>query len=109
MDNETTRLYLHSSLETAFPDLGLYFSPPGDMMLDRPCIVYEPKEIQPSYANSVAYVIGVQYQVTLLSNNPGYSDVWNVYKMPGVVVERAIRFVLTDIVHNVFTVSVNSI
>lgn len=109
MDEEDVRLYLQSSLESGFNGLNVYFRPPENLLLNYPCIVYEPKSLEASYANSVPYVIGTQFQVTLLSNLPGYSDARSALKMPGVVVNGHHTFVKEAVVHDVFTVSVNVI
>ncbi len=109
MDDEVIRLYLHSLLQTAFPGLFLYYRPPGNLKLDRPCIVYEPKAIEPSYSNNNAYVVGIRYQITILSDLPGYEDKRNLFGISGIVISSNRSYVSSNIVHDVFTVSVNSI
>ena len=109
MDEEQIRLHLHSQLETTFPDVGLYYRPPGNLFMERPCIIYEPKEFEPSFANSKAYVIGIRFQITLLSDLPGYTGIRKIFGMPGVVVNNSRTFVSDDVVHDVCTVSINSI
>ena len=109
MDDEDVRLYLHSQLEEAFPDLGLYYRPPGNLKLVRPCIVYEPKASEPSYSNNNPYVVGTRFQITILSNLPGYADKRHMFGISGVVVSGNQSYVSSNIVHDVFTVSVNSI
>ena len=109
MDEDQIRLYLHSQLETTFPDVGLYYRPSGNLIMERPCIIYEPKAFEPSFANSKAYVVGIQFQITLLSDLPGYLGVRKIFGMPGVVVNSTRMFVNDDIVHDVFTMSVNTI
>ena len=112
MDKEEVRLYLHTLLETAFPGLDLYYRPPGNLKLTRPCIVYEPKAEEPSYSNNDAYVVGTRFQVTVLSDLPGYGNTRNIFGLPnagGVVISGNQTYVSSNIVHDVFTVSVNSI
>jgi hypothetical protein len=111
MDDDEIRLYLHSLLETYFPTLNLYYRPPGNMKLTRPCIVYEPKETEPSYANNETYVVGIRYQITILSDLPGYANARNIFALPnhGCVISGNQTYVSSNIVHDVFTVSVNSI
>lgn len=112
MDEEDVRLYLHSLLETAFPDLNLYYRPPGNLKLDRPCVVYEPKGSEPSYSNNDAYVVGTRFQVTVLSDLPGYGNTRNIFGLPnagGIVISSNNTYVSSNIVHDVFTVSINSI
>jgi hypothetical protein len=110
MDEEQIRLYLHSELETVFPDLNLYYRPPGNLKLVRPCIVYEPKKPEPAYSNNSTYVVGTRFQLTFLSNLPGYANVRNIFAVPGIVVNSESQsYVSSDIVHDIFYVSVNSI
>ena len=109
MDNEEIRLYLHSLLETTFPGLPLYYRPPGNLKLNRPCIVYEPKASEPSYSNNVTYVIGTRFQITVLSDLPGYSNTKNLFDISGIVISGNYTYASSSIVHDVFTISVNSI
>lgn len=109
MDDEDIRLFLHSQLESTFPDLNLYYRPPGNLKLTRPCIVYELKAAEPSYSGNVMYVLGLRYQLTVLSDIPGYSVQASIFNIPGVAVLSNTSYVSSDIVHDVYTVSVNSI
>ncbi len=119
MDDDAIRLALQSLLEAAFPDLTIYYSPSGNLKLTRPCIIYEPKSLEPSYSNNAPYIIGTIFQITILSNLPGYANKRNIFNvlawsrlwsgMPGVVLISSRSYVSSDIVHDVFTISVNSI
>jgi hypothetical protein len=109
MDDEETRLYLQSRLETAFPELTVYYRPPGNIILDRPCIIYEPKSLEPSYSGNVTYVVGTRFQITILSDLPGYAAKRNVFNLPDVTVYGNSSYVSSDIVHDIFTVLVNTI
>lgn len=111
MDDGEIRLYLHSLLETYFPGLALYYRPPGNLKLTRPCIVYEPKAPEPSYSNNETYVVGTRFQITVLSDLPGYDNTRNIFGLPnhGVVISSSRSYVSSNIVHDVFTLSVNSI
>lgn len=109
MDDNTIRLNLHTLLSTAFPDLAIYYRPPGNLILDRPCIVYEPKEREPSFANNKPFVIGTRFQVTFLSDLPGYGNGRDIFDISGIVIIANRSYVSSDIVHDVFTISVNSI
>jgi hypothetical protein len=111
MDKDEVRLYLHSLLEQYFPSLTLYYRPPGNLKLTRPCIVYEPKAEEPSYSNNETYVVGTRFQVTVLSDLPGYDNTRNIFALPnhGCVISGNRTYVSSNIVHDVFYVSVNSI
>lgn len=108
MDDNTIRLTLHALLEVAFPNLVIFYRPPGNLELARPCIVYEPKASEPSFANNESYTIGTRFQVTILSDLPGV-DKRPMYNMPGIVITGNQSYVSSDIVHDVFYISVNSI
>jgi hypothetical protein len=112
MDDEETRLLLHSLLETTFPGLDLYYRPPGNLKLNRPCVVYEPKAIEPSFSNNSTYVVGIRFQITVLSNLPGYTNIRNIFALSntaGIVISGNRSYVSSNIVHDIFIVSVNSI
>ena len=109
MDDEQIRLYLQSQLEAAFPELTVYYRPPGNLLLERPCVIYEPKSLEPSYSGNLTYVVGTRFQVTILSDLPGYADKRNVFNIPEVAVMSNSSYVSSDIVHDIFTVLVNTI
>lgn len=111
MDSSQNRLFLHSLLENTFPDVSIYYRPPGNILLEFPCIVYEKKALEPSFANTSAYVVGDRYQVMFISKIPGYSNVDNMFNLhgQGLVIGSNDSYESDDLVHDVFTVSVNSI
>lgn len=111
MDNEENRLSLHTLLTDTFPDVTIYYRPPGNVLLQYPCVVYEPKAFLPSYANAAAYVVGNRYQVTFISVLPGVSNSQLMFVLHGhgLVVESNTAFENDDLAHEVFTVSVNSL
>jgi hypothetical protein len=109
MDDNTIRLALQTLLEAAFPDLTIYYRPSGDLELTRPCIVYEAKAIEPSFSNNTLYVAGTRFQVTFLSDLPGYANKRDMFNISGIVISVNRSYVSSDIVHDVFTISVNSI
>lgn len=109
MTDEQIRLYLQAQLEAAFPELTVYYRPPGSLLLERPCIIYEPKASEPSYSGNVTYVIGGRFQITILSDLPGYADKRNVFDIPNVAVYGNSSYVNEDVVHDIFTVLVGTI
>lgn len=109
MDDNTIRLYLQTQLETAFPGLTVYYRPAGNIILERPCVIYEPKALEPSYSGNVIYSMGGRFQITILSDLPGYADKRNVFDIPNVAVYGNSSYVNEDIVHDIFTVLVGTI
>jgi hypothetical protein len=108
MDDNTIRLTLHNKLIAAFPDLVVYYRPPGNLQMERPHIVYEPKRDEPAFADNDVFTMGIRFQVTLLSDIPGYNK-RPMYGLGGVTILNHISYVSSDIVHDVFTISINSI
>lgn len=109
MDETTLRIYFHTLLTGAFTDLKAYFRPPGDLILSRPCIVYDTLQAEPSFANNKAYVVGSRFQVTFLSNRPGYMNSRKIYDIDGIVVISNNSFEDDDVIHDVYRITVNSI
>jgi len=109
MDEEATRLYLQYKLQDTFQGVGVYFRPPGDERLSRPCIIYEPKNVNAAYANNTPYVLGTEFQVTFLSDIPGDARKWDMFGLSGVTIRSNNTYVANDVVHDVFIVTVNSI
>ena len=109
MTDEDIRLHLESEFETHFPDVPTYYRPPGDMILQRPCIHYEALEDQPAYSNNSTFTIGLRYKIMLLSDLPGYSGRRGVYNIAGINVLSNNQFVSDDVVHDVFIITVNAL
>lgn len=109
MDDESIRLFLHGQLAVALPTLTLYYRPPGNLLLSRPCVIYEPRASEPTYSSNVTYIVGTRFQITILSDLPGYPNKRNMFDIPGVQVVDNNSYVREDIVHDVFTVLVNVI
>jgi hypothetical protein len=108
MDKEEVRLVLQTALENTFPDLSVIFRPSGNHKLTYPCVTYEPKKEEPSFANNTPYTIGTQFQVTFISNLPGYANTRLLYTLPGVIIVNSNSFMVSDLVHDVFIVSVHT-
>jgi hypothetical protein len=110
MDKEEVRLVLQTALETTFPDLSVIFRPSGNLELTYPCVLYEPKTEEPSFANNTPYTIGTQFQVTFISPVPGYANTRLIYSLisQGIVVVRNNSFTTNDLAHDVFIVSVHT-
>jgi hypothetical protein len=111
MDETIIRESLQMAVEAKFPDLKVHYIPSGNQRLVYPCIVYEPRKLDAVYSNNEPFVIGRRYQVTLLSERPGFFTVSDMLEMsnPKIVIRHNNTFVEDDIVHDVFTISVNSI
>lgn len=110
MDEEDIRIYLHNVLVTIFPGFSIAYNPPGNVLFERPCIIYKPLEIEPSYASNVGYIMGMKYEVVILSDLPGlYGQSWALYDRRDITVRTHKTYTHEDINHDVFVVSVNTI
>lgn len=110
MDSNDIRLRLHALLVSKFPDMTVYYRPPGDVLLSYPCIRYERVRFVPTTANSATYTVGEKFQVMFLSLLPGYSNtraMFDLHGSNGVIIEDDNEYETNDIVHTVFTVTVN--
>lgn len=110
MDNEDRRLILHGRLVDLFPTYGIFYNPPGDLLLSRPCIVYTDTQEEPSYANNLSYIVGTRFQVTVFEDLPGIGGLTSgIFDIPGITVNSNRKYITADVVHYVFNVSVNTI
>lgn len=103
------RLFLDTKLSESFPECPAFFRPSGNIILQKPCIIYELVKIEPAFASNMPFIIGNKYKVTFLSNAPIGIDVTPIYSIEGIVVSNHISFVSEDIVHDVFTIDINVI
>lgn len=112
MDENTARLGLHTLLENTFPEADdIYYQPPGNIPLARPCIVYEPKAYEPKYANNTAFITNRRFQVMFMSNLPfGYFNTKLMFGLidQGLIVSDNRSYVSSDIVHEVFDIYILS-
>ena len=110
MDKEEVRLALQTALENKFPSLPVIFRPSGNYKLTYPCVIYEPKKEELSFASNAPYTIGTQFQVTFISNLPGYADTRLMYELipQGAIIVSNNTFTVSDLVHDVFIVSVHA-
>lgn len=109
MVNDPARLYLHGKLNELFPELTAYYSPPGDLILERPCIVYSAQQLEPSYANNLPYSIGRRFQITFLTDRPGVDGLDDMFRIPNVAVSNHQSFTKEDVTHDIFIVTINKI
>jgi hypothetical protein len=109
MDEEQVRLYLRDILIVLYPGVPRFYRPPSDTVLTYPCIVYTPLQAEPSYANSIPYVMGTRFQVSLLSVVPGYTNPRAIFGASGIVITSNRSYTENDVVHDVFTLTVNKI
>lgn len=99
------RLVLHNLLLELFPTLKLYFRPPSKIILEYPCIVYDVKKLNANYAANKPYNKGTTYQLTVMTNLPGFADAKKVLDIPNST--HTTSYIVSDIVHDIFDVTIN--
>lgn len=111
MADSPERLYLQTALEESFPGLTVYFRPSKNIILKKPCIVYTTLGYEPKYANNDQYAIGTRFQITFLSDLPGFSkeDLRSIFSIKNVSTASNSSYVQNDVAHDVFTVTINKI
>lgn len=64
------RLLLHSKLEEISGVEKVYFQPPASIQLKYPCIVYNLRNIDMTYADNLNYRAERGYDITLIHQDP---------------------------------------
>ena len=110
MDKEDVRLVLHNGLEAKFPTLNVIFRPSGNHELTYPCVTYDSKKEEPTFANNAPYTIGTQFQVMFMRLVSDLSvNTRLIYElMPEVIVINSNSYTAGDVAHDVFIVSVHA-
>lgn len=98
MDQLQKRLDLHAVLKAICPNA--YFQPPGNVVMQYPCIVYarDAKDIQ--YADNLPYFRKTRYSVTVIDRDPDSSIPERVADLPMSSFER--HYVADNLNHDVY-------
>lgn len=100
------RTTLHTKMQEVYPEYRLYFRPPTKLILEYPCIVYEPRTFDVTHSNNTPYNIGTIFNVTMMRPLPGDpEEAEGMLSIQGS--EHTTSFVRNDIVHDVFTIHVH--
>jgi hypothetical protein len=99
------RLVLHNQLLALFPALKLYFRPPSKIILEYPCIVYDVTKLNANYSGNNPYNKGTTYRVTAMTNLPGFTEAKKMLDIPNSV--HTTSYVVDDIVHDIFNITIN--
>ena len=65
-----SRLDLQTVLETVLGSSNVYFQPPETFKIPYPCIVYSRSDISAVFANGGPYIHHLQYQITVIDEDP---------------------------------------
>lgn len=60
----------------------VYFQPPESIKIEYPAIVYSLNQIDNVFADDIAYMQTVGYQITIIDRNPDSPIVWKLSLLP---------------------------
>lgn len=96
------RLEFHAKLVELLGTNQVYFQPPPDRQMERPCIVYERDNQSVKRGDNVAYNIRQRYQVTYIDSNPDGDPIDALAEFPLSAFSR--HFVTSNLNHDVFSI-----
>lgn len=95
-----TREELQAALEETLGTRNVYFSPPSNMSLEYPCIVYKRQPGLVERANNAAYFERKRYQLTVIDSDPDSLLVDTILRDFAYADHRS-RFVKENLTHDV--------
>lgn len=104
---EVNRLHLRDLLIRVMEDAGeepnLYYQPPESIHLNYPCIIYQLKGLDSTYANDNPYIQKVSFEATYITRSSTSSVITNLGKLSCSKFDR--YFVTDNLHHYVYTFS----
>lgn len=95
------RLQLHEMLCELLGSRNCYFSPPSDIHMKYPCIIYELNNSQATYADNKPYLLANRYTLTLIDEDPDSLLRKQILELPYCTSDR--NFQSENLNHFVFT------
>jgi hypothetical protein len=95
------RLELQALLEELLGSRNVYFSPPPDIQMKYPCIVYKRDSVDITHASNLPYKHMTRYQVTIITEDPDDITHKKVGLLPTVRFDR--NYVADKLNHDVYT------
>ena len=92
------RLQLHQILTSLTPNV--YFTPPADLKMNYPCIVYQRDYADTKFADNGVYHHTKRYQVTVIDRNSDSDIPDKVAALPRCLFERF--FAANDLNHDIY-------
>lgn len=96
------RLELQSLLEASIGSTNVYFQPPANMLLQKPCIIYSRTHGKTEFANDVPYNHRVGYTLTVIDSDPDSTLPDVVSSLPKCIFDRA--YTSDNLYHTVYTI-----
>ena len=95
-----SRLELHEKLCELLGSRNVYFQPPESVKMRYPAIVYDRSDIQPHFANNVVYRSLIQYDLTIITDDPDSVLIEEVSALPLCRYDR--HYTSDNLHHDVF-------
>lgn len=76
------RELLHDILVEILGSDNCYYSPPDDMEMEYPCIIYQPSILGTAFADNRRYIKRNQYQITIVDEDPDSKIAEKVLELP---------------------------
>lgn len=100
---EKNRLELHEILCGVLGSRNVYFQPPESIKMKYPAIVYARNSIQNTFADNSAYIQSLEFQITVIDEDPDSEIVEKISKLPMCRFDR--HFKSENLNHDVFTLN----
>lgn len=103
----TKRLKLDKSLKDVLGSLNVYYQPPENQKITKPCFIYKLSNIKPTYADNKQYLRRECYEVTYLTKTVD-DDIFKSIIQNGLSATMYVKFermfISNNLYHYVFTV-----
>lgn len=76
------RELLHNMLVEILGSNNVYYSPPDDMQLVYPCIIYQVDILGSAFADNTRYIKRNQYQITVIDEDPDSKIAEKILDLP---------------------------
>lgn len=96
------RVELGMKLKEILGSNNCYFSPPANIQIKYPCIVYSLSNIQTTFADNIPYLKNKRYTLTLIDENPDSEIRDKLSDLPCCTFDRS--FVSDGLNHYIFTI-----
>lgn len=95
------RLELHAKLKAVTGLDNVYFSPPSNLVMKYPCVVYRRDNADTKFASNSPYRVKFRYEITVITRDPDSDLVTKVLTLPGCKHDRF--FTTSQLNHDTFT------
>ena len=97
-----SRLDLQTLLESTLGSGNVYYQAPSNVSMQYPAIRYSRKNIDNKFADDVVYMQTLEYELTVIDEDPDSAVVMNVSKLPMCKFDR--HYASNNLNHDVFII-----